>query len=85
MSEEERPPLLEHRALLEHLTWLVGDWGLHGKLQGVGGRPQHWDHHMEALEQQLESALYLRPACPHLGWSHRAPLVYLRRQKAQVG
>lgn len=40
---------------------------------------------MEELPGGLESALYLSPECPHLGWSHRAPLVYLRRQKVQVG
>lgn len=57
-------------------SWLVGDRELRGKLQGGGGRPQRWDHRMEELPGGLESALYLSPECPHLGWSHRAPLVY---------
>lgn len=33
-------------------SWLVDDWGPHEKLQGAGGRPQHWGPHMEELRQK---------------------------------
>lgn len=80
------PPWSTQPSALVHLTWLVGDWGPHEKLQGAGGRPQHWDPHTEELRQKqlpggLGPALDPSPECPHPGWSHRDPLVYLERQK----
>lgn len=79
MSQSTQP------SALVHLTWLVDDWGPHEKLQGAGGRPQHWGPHMEELRQKqlpggLGPALDLNHECPHPGWSHRDPLVYLKRQ-----
>lgn len=72
------------------LTWLEGDWGPHGKLQGAEGRPQHWGHHMEELGQgqlpgTLGPALDLTHERPLPVWNHRDHLVHLGRQKRWVG